>query len=92
MSSVPEHVFEPTLHFRRRLWIRLWAVEHCLWRDGWDRWWHEEVAKVPSYCPPTIMSSEDPLFILCASPSLPPPSSLFRVRIDEWLDGQAQGH
>ncbi|KAJ7857586.1 acetyl-CoA synthetase [Mycena leptocephala] len=25
---------------------------------------HEEVAKVPSYCPPQIMAAEDPLFIL----------------------------
>ncbi|KAH9027824.1 hypothetical protein EDB85DRAFT_2171002 [Lactarius pseudohatsudake] len=29
-----------------------------------DKWWHEQMARVPSYCPPMIMSAEDPLFIL----------------------------
>lgn len=31
---------------------------------GRDVWWHEEIAKVPNYCPPEVMASEDPLFIL----------------------------
>jgi len=31
---------------------------------GRDKWWHEEILKVPMYCPPEIMSAEDPLFIL----------------------------
>jgi acetyl-CoA synthetase len=35
--------------------------------EGRDFWWHEECAKVPAYCPPEIMSSEDPLFILYVS-------------------------
>jgi acetyl-CoA synthetase len=34
------------------------------WTEGRDTWWHEEAAKVPSYCPPEVMSAEDPLFIL----------------------------
>jgi acetyl-CoA synthetase len=34
------------------------------WTEGRDVWWHEELAKVPSYCPPEVMASEDPLFIL----------------------------
>lgn len=52
-------------------------VEHVLvlrrtgsevpWTPGRDKWWHEEIAKVPSYCPPEVMSSEDPLFILYVS-------------------------
>lgn len=52
-------------------------VEHVLvlrrtgtevpWTAGRDKWWHEEVAKVPRYCPPEVMSSEDPLFILYVS-------------------------
>ena len=52
-------------------------VEHVLvlrrtgnsvpWTDGRDKWWHEEILKVPSYCPPEIMSAEDPLFILYVS-------------------------
>lgn len=52
-------------------------VEHVLvlkrtgnqvpWTEGRDLWWDEETAKVPNYCPPEIMSSEDPLFILYVS-------------------------
>jgi acetyl-CoA synthetase len=49
-------------------------VEHVLvlkrtgnpvsWTAGRDKWWHEEAAKVPAYCPFEIMSAEGPLFIL----------------------------
>ncbi|KAF8752274.1 acetate--CoA ligase [Rhizoctonia solani] len=28
--------------------------------EGRDKWWHEEAAKVPAFCPPEIVSSEDP--------------------------------
>ncbi|KAB5592953.1 Acetyl-CoA synthetase [Ceratobasidium theobromae] len=55
------------------------AVEHVLvlkrtggdvnFVEGRDKWWHEETAKVPSFCPPEIMSAEDPLFILYTSGS-----------------------
>lgn len=60
------------------------AVEHVLvlkrtgnqvpWTQGRDVWWHEETAKVSSYCPPEVMSSEDPLFILyvCTFSTLTP--------------------
>ena len=54
------------------------GVEHVLvlrrtgnevpWTEGRDKWWHEETAKVPNYCPPEIMSAEDPLFILYVRP------------------------
>ena len=53
-------------------------VEHVLvlrrtgnpvpWTAGRDKWWHEEIVKVPRYCPPEVMSAEDPLFILYVSP------------------------
>lgn len=53
------------------------VVEHVLvlkrtgseveWTEGRDKWWHEEAAKVPNYCPPELLSSEDPLFILYVS-------------------------
>ncbi len=53
------------------------TVEHVLvlkrtgktvpWTEGRDKWWHEETAKVPNYCPPEIMAAEDPLFILYVS-------------------------
>lgn len=56
-------------------------VEHVLvlkrtgktvpWTQGRDKWWHEEAVKVPAYCAPEIMNSEDPLFILYVSRSFP---------------------
>jgi acetyl-CoA synthetase len=49
-------------------------VEHVLvlkrtgkqvpWTEGRDKWWHEWSEKALAYCPPEIMSAEDPLFIL----------------------------
>ena len=52
-------------------------VEHVLvlertgktvpWTEGRDKWWHEQTARVPQYCPPEVMSAEDPLFILYVS-------------------------
>ncbi|KAG5635844.1 acetyl-CoA synthetase [Sphagnurus paluster] len=61
-------------------------VEHVLvlkrtgnnvpWKEGRDKWWHEEVARVPSYCPPEVMSSEDPLFILYTSGSTGKPKGV----------------
>lgn len=55
-------------------------VEHVLvlqrtgnsvpWTAGRDKWWHEEILKVSNYCPPEIMSAEDPLFILYVSPTI----------------------
>ena len=57
------------------------AVEHVLvlkrtgkqvpWTEGRDKWWDVEAAKVPAYCPPEAMNSEDPLFILYVSPQAP---------------------
>lgn len=35
--------------------------------EGRDKWWDEETAKVPVYCPVEAMGSEDPLFILYVS-------------------------
>lgn len=39
------------------------------WTEGRDVWWHEEKFKHAPYCPPEIVSSEDPLFILYTSGS-----------------------
>lgn len=59
---------------------------------GSDTWWHEEVAKVPNYCPPEVMASEDPLFILYVCLAL---SSLCDhlclMLSDVWIHWQAQG-
>ncbi|KIJ29948.1 hypothetical protein M422DRAFT_235032 [Sphaerobolus stellatus SS14] len=46
------------------------------WTEGRDKWWHEEILKVPRYCPPEIMSSEDPLFILYTSGSTGKPKGV----------------
>jgi len=64
-------------------------VEHVLvlqrtgnkvaWTDGRDKWWHEEILKVPRYCPPEIMSSEDPLFILYTSGSTGKPKGVMHT-------------
>ncbi|KAF8066861.1 hypothetical protein FPV67DRAFT_1496744 [Lyophyllum atratum] len=61
-------------------------VEHVLvlkrtgnkvaWTEGRDKWWHEEVDRVPSYCPPEVMASEDPLFILYTSGSTGKPKGV----------------
>ncbi|KAI9459202.1 hypothetical protein BJY52DRAFT_1267000 [Lactarius psammicola] len=61
-------------------------VEHVLvlkrtgndvpWTQGRDKWWHEETARVPSYCPPVVMSAEDPLFILYTSGSTGKPKGV----------------
>ncbi|KAG5643417.1 acetyl-CoA synthetase [Asterophora parasitica] len=46
------------------------------WVDGRDVWWHEECEKVPRYCPPEVMASEDPLFILYTSGSTGKPKGV----------------
>ena len=62
-------------------------VEHVLvlqrtgnevpWTEGRDKWWHEETAKVPNFCPPVLLSAEHPLFILYVKPLLLPPDTLY---------------
>jgi acetyl-CoA synthetase len=46
------------------------------WMQGRDKWWHEETAWVPNYCPPELMSAEDPLFILYTSGSTGKPKGV----------------
>lgn len=46
------------------------------WVEGRDLWWDDELAKVPAYCPPEVMSSEDPLFILYTSGSTGKPKGV----------------
>eukprot|EP00457_Paulinella_chromatophora_P002239 gb/GEZN01002243.1/.p1 GENE.gb/GEZN01002243.1/~~gb/GEZN01002243.1/.p1 ORF type:complete len:853 (+),score=119.30 gb/GEZN01002243.1/:31-2559(+) len=51
------------------------------WTEGRDVWWHEAVAKeragVP--CPPVVMDSEDPLFVLGTSGSTGKPKALLHT-------------
>ena len=75
-------------------------VEHVLvlqrtgnkvaWTEGRDHWWHEEILKVPNYCPPEIMASEDPLFILYVSSHSVYHSNLI-LRADLGIHRQSQG-
>jgi acetyl-CoA synthetase len=46
------------------------------WTPGRDIWWHEEAEKAKPYCPPVIMSAEDPLFILYTSGSTGKPKGV----------------
>ncbi len=41
-----------------------------------DLWWHEIIEKEDDYCPPEIMDSEDPLFILYTSGSTGKPKGV----------------
>jgi acetyl-CoA synthetase len=78
-------------------------VEHVLvlqrtgnqvpWTEGRDKWWHEETAKVPNYCPPEIMASEDPLFILYVSAFFHVVCSFLMLHpyLDFWINRKTQG-
>jgi acetyl-CoA synthetase len=49
------------------------------WVDGRDLWYHDEMAKVSSDCPPAEMSAEDPLFILYTSGSTGKPKGVLHT-------------
>ena len=80
-------------------------VEHVLvlqrtgnkvpWTEGRDKWWHEETLRVPNYCPPEVMSSEDPLFILYVCRLLLKFSRHVNIQIpifsDLWIYRKAEG-
>jgi len=44
--------------------------------EGRDQWFHEATARERPYCPPTLVSSEDPLFILYTSGSTGKPKGV----------------
>ncbi|KAH7121540.1 hypothetical protein EDB81DRAFT_814075 [Dactylonectria macrodidyma] len=49
------------------------------WVPGQDHWWHEEVAKWPSYLAPETMHAEDPLFLLYTSGSTGKPKGVLHT-------------
>ncbi|RKK85035.1 Acetyl-coenzyme A synthetase [Fusarium oxysporum] len=49
------------------------------WTEGRDHWWHEQVAKWPSYIPPEAMDAEDPLFLLYTSGSTGKPKGILHT-------------
>ena len=77
------------------------AVAHCLvfrrtgaeipWTEGRDRWWHDELAKWPAYCPPASMHAEDPLFLLYTSGSTGKPKGLMHTTAGYLVGAAATG-
>ncbi|KAK4190194.1 putative acetyl-coenzyme A synthetase [Podospora australis] len=59
--------------------------------EGRDVWWHEEVEKWPSYCPPTLVNSEDPLFLLYTSGSTGKPKGVMHTTGGYLLGAAATG-
>ena len=49
------------------------------WNDSCDVWYHEATAAVDSHCPPEVMDSEDPLFILYTSGSTGKPKGVLHT-------------
>jgi acetyl-CoA synthetase len=47
--------------------------------EGRDFWWHKEMDKYPGYCPPELMASEDPLFLLYTSGSTGKPKGVMHT-------------
>ncbi|KAF8454522.1 hypothetical protein BGX38DRAFT_1249374 [Terfezia claveryi] len=50
-----------------------------LMKEGRDVWWHDELSKYPAYCPPELMASEDPLFLLYTSGSTGKPKGVMHT-------------
>jgi acetyl-CoA synthetase len=61
------------------------------WKEGRDLWWNEEILTVQSYCSPTYVSSEDPLFILYTSVRRPYIAISSELTSCTGIDRQAKG-
>jgi len=53
--------------------------EHVTMNTNRDIWWHEAISGVTSDCPPEVMDSEDPLFILYTSGSTGKPKGVLHT-------------
>jgi len=53
--------------------------EEVAMESGRDLWWHEEMAKASTDCPPEEMDAEDPLFILYTSGSTGKPKGVLHT-------------
>ena len=61
-------------------------------KDGRDRWYHEEAAKVSADCPADAMGAEDPLFILYTSGSTGKPKGVLHTSAGYLLYAAATHH
>ncbi len=61
-------------------------------REGRDRWYHEEAAKVSADCPAEAMGAEDPLFILYTSGSTGKPKGVLHTSAGYLLYAAATHH
>ncbi len=61
-------------------------------REGRDRWYHEEAARVSSDCPAEAMGAEDPLFILYTSGSTGKPKGVLHTSAGYLLYAAATHH
>ncbi|CEP17653.1 hypothetical protein [Parasitella parasitica] len=52
---------------------------HIDWVEHRDLWWHDEMAKARSFCPPEPMNAEDPLFLLYTSGSTGTPKGILHT-------------
>lgn len=59
--------------------------------EGRDSWWHEELPKYPGYCPPELMSAEDPLFLLYTSGSTGSPKGVMHTTAGYMLGAAMTG-
>lgn len=72
LKALADAALEGCPHVEHVLVLRHTGNEGVGWVEGRDKWWHEEAAKVPNYCPPALLNSEDGLFILyVGAPALP---------------------
>ncbi len=61
------------------------------WEEGRDIWYHEALQEVDTNCPPEVMDSEDPLFILYTSGSTGKPKGVMHTT-GGYLLGAAMTH
>jgi len=52
------------------------TLQECRWKEGRDKWWHEEIKGCSAECAPARMDAEDMLFILYTSGSTGKPKGV----------------